>query len=198
MRSYSMRATVVPFAACILLSGSLSVADVQVFTDATWRAIGSTPAAGWNTSVGFDDSDSAGWELAFKSPSENNIWIDSNMSSQAPDQAWFRKVFTLDAAAIQANAEFFFDDNGEGYINGHLVITDSGGGATHTLLSIDPSFFVIGENLIALHGIDTVNPFNNVALSLTVITPEPGCAGIVLLAALFARRASRKVKVCSN
>ncbi|HVT87592.1 MAG TPA: hypothetical protein VHD56_01960 [Tepidisphaeraceae bacterium] len=184
-----MKFSGVAFVACTLVQTSLILASVtQVVTDSSWRAIGSAPPSGWNTELSFDDSNAAGWESAFKSPSENNIWITSNMSSQAPNQAWFRHVFTLDGAVTDASADFFFDDNGEGYINGHLVITDSARGAIHTIVPIDPSFFVIGDNLIAMHGIDTHAPFNNIALSMTITTPEPASTFVFSFTALLLRR----------
>src|SRR5205823_14953103 len=52
-------------------------------SDATWRAVNPAPAVGWNTDIVFDDSDAAGWQFAFKSPSRDNIWFGSNLSADA-------------------------------------------------------------------------------------------------------------------
>jgi hypothetical protein len=153
-------------------------ADVVVKTDATWKATNPAPPAGWNTDVNFDDS---GWSNAFKSPSGDNIWLTSNMSGSAPNQVWFRKVFTLNGPVSSAVGDFFFDDNGENYLNGHLIINDTGGGATSfNNVVIDPSFFVVGQNLFAIHGIDTVAPFNNVAANIQItVVPEPAAVGVL-------------------
>ena len=159
----------------------------NVRSDATWRAINPAPAAGWNTDVAFDDSDAAGWEFAFKSPSGDNIWLHSNLSGQAPNQAWFRHVFFLNASPTSAEGRFFFDDNGQAYINGTLVVNDTGGGASTFNLQLDPALFHPGPNLVAVHGIDTSGPFNNIAVNMDILTvPEPAttwllaCGGVLL------------------
>lgn len=178
-----------------LLASALFTSDLkaqivtEVISDATWRTIGSTPAAGWNTSLAFDDSNAAGWQNAFQSPTDDHIWITSNLSSQAPDQAWFRHVFTLNAPVISASADFFFDDNGEGYINGQQVIVNGPSGGARTVVPVDPSLFVVGSNFVAIHGIDTIGPFNNVGLTMTItLVPEPGTVGMAAMGGLFLLR----------
>jgi hypothetical protein len=168
--------------------------DVEVVSDDTWRTSKTSPPAGWNTNVNFDDSDAAGWQSAFKSPSGNNIWYGSNKSGQSPNNAWFRHVFTLNGPVSSASATVFFDDNGQFYLNGHLLVDDTGGGASSfDLTSIDPSFFVIGENLLAVHGVDTEAPFSNIGIDLTLTeVPEPSSVAMVGAVAVLLRRRGRQ------
>ena len=86
---------------------------MEIRSNTTWRATSIFPGSGWNSSLTFDGSDAAEWEFAFKSPAGDNIWIGSNRSSQAPDEAWFRYKFTLDGPVKAAQGLFNFDDNGE-------------------------------------------------------------------------------------
>ena len=178
--------------AALFASTTLLAADVTVVTDATWKVTNPAPPSGWNTDVSFDDST---WVNAFKNPSGDNIWMTSNMSGQAPNQVWFRHVFTLDSAVASAIGDFYFDDNGQDYLNGHLLIDDTGGGATHfNGVTIDPSWFVVGQNLLAIHGVDTIAPFAAVAANIQITpVPEPPALMLAVLAAaaLFLRNRSR-------
>jgi hypothetical protein len=171
----------------MLLTFSVRADVINVHSDATWRTFDTLPPSGWNTDLAFDDSDAAGWQNAFKSPSGDNIWFGSNLSSQGPNQAWFRHIFTLNDVVSDAAGNFFFDDNGELYINGHLIINDTGGGSTSFPdVQVDPSFFDVGQNLIAVHGIDTHAPFNNIGVNMTVNTlPEPSNLLFTSLAVLL-------------
>jgi hypothetical protein len=149
---------------------------------------------GWNSDVGFNDSDAAGWESSFKSPAGNNIWFRSNLSSEAPDQAWFRHVFFLTGNVLSAEGLFNFDDDGEAYINGVLVVIDTANSTTETL-QLDPGLFRAGANLVALHGIDTRTPFNNVAVNMTVVTvPEPSATLLIISSGLLLGR--RRIGRC--
>jgi hypothetical protein len=147
------------------------LAAISIVSDGTWRITSPAPPAGWNTALAFDDSDAAGWEYAFKSPSGNNIWMRSNLSASAPGQVWSRHVFTLPALPTSASGSFSFDDDGQVYVNGVLVVNDTGGGATSFNLQLATNLFVVGENLIAVHGIDTVAPYNNFSVDLTLEVP---------------------------
>jgi hypothetical protein len=137
--------------------------------------------ADWISNVNYDDSDTAGWQNAFKSPSGDNIWYSSNLSSDGVSHARFRHVFDLTSLPTAATADIFFDDNGELWINGTEIVDDTGGGATsYENVSIDPNLFVVGENLVAMEGFDTIGPYHNVAVELTIV-PEPST--VVLLSA---------------
>ena len=186
-----MRITAAPLLLSVALfaSSALSAVDVTVVTDATWKVTNPAPSAGWNTDVDFDDSS---WVNAFKNPSGDNIWMTSNMSGQAPNQVWFRHVFTLNGTVASAVGDFYFDDNGQNYLNGHLLIDDTGGGATNfNGVAIDPSWFVVGQNLFAIHGIDTIAPFAAVAANMQItLVPEPSGLVLAIFAAagIFLRR----------
>src|SRR5688572_9444312 len=111
-----MKKLVLPFyLVCLLriLPTWVDASITNILSDATWRATSPEPIAGWHTDIAFDDSDAAGWEYAFKSPHDAKIWIDSNQSSESPNRAWFRKVFSLPAKPTSASGIFTFDDDGE-------------------------------------------------------------------------------------
>src|SRR6185503_17455653 len=114
-------------------------------------------------------SDAAGWEYAFTSGS--SIWMRSNQTSQSPGRVWFRKVFVLPALPTSASGTFSFDDDGEGYINGVLVANDPGGGATTLNVQLATNLFVVGENLVAVRGINTIAPFNSISVNLGLDVP---------------------------
>jgi len=154
--------------ALLILPGSVAASITNIVSDGNWRVTSPAPPAGWNTSIGFNDSDAAGWEYAFKSPSGNNIWMRSNLSSDSPGQVWFRKVFVLPAQPASASGTFNFDDDGQVYLNGTLIVNDTGGGATTFNLQLATNLFVVGTNLIAVHGINTIAPYNNIGVDMAL------------------------------
>ncbi len=184
------RAVMIAMAGMLAMAGA-SAADVTVVSDATWKVTNPAPATGWNTDVGFDDS---GWLNAVENATNHNIWMTSLQSAAGPNQIWARKVFNLGAPVASAVGHFGFDDNGQLYLNGHLLIDDTGGGATvFNNFTIDPSFFVVGDNLIAMHGIDTIAPFNSLNANLPIaLVPEPACAWLLGAGAVGLLRRGRK------
>src|SRR5205814_2487380 len=91
-----------------------------------------------------------------------------------------------------ASGLFHFDDNGQAYINGQLIVDDTGGGASNFDLTLDPGLFVVGENLVAVHGIDTIAPDNSIGVNMTINTvPEPAVLGLLSCACLAMRRPAR-------
>ena len=176
--------------AAVFAFSARALAEVNIVSDSTWKITNPAPPTGWNTDVNFDDST---WLYAVENPTNHNIWMISLQSSAGPNQVWARKVFRLDVPVESAIGHFGFDDNGQLYLNGHLLIDDTGGGATvYNNFVIDPSLFVVGDNLIAMHGIDTIAPFNSLNAQLPItLVPEPGCAwliGAVAIAFLSRRR----------
>ncbi len=166
----------------VALPSSARCDSLLVRSDATWRTSrGTTPVTSdWISNLDYDDSDANGWRNAFKSPSDDNIWYSSNLSSDGVSHARFRHIFDLTAPVSAASADIFFDDNGELWINGTEIVDDTGGGATsYDNVAIDPGLFVEGENLIAMEGFDTSGPFHNVALDLTLTVPEPTAIGLL-------------------
>ena len=174
----------------VLVAAARAWAEVNIVSDSTWKVTNPAPPTGWNTNVNFDDST---WLNAAENPNNHNIWMISLQSSLGPNQIWARKVFNLPVPVASAIGHFGFDDNGQLYLNGHLLIDDTGGGATvYNNFTIDPSLFVVGDNLIAMHGIDTIAPFNSLNAQLPItLAPEPGCAlaaGATALLLLARRR----------
>lgn len=159
------------------------VADsVLLKTDATWRTIkGSvTVPTNWNSSVIFDDSDAAGWTNSFKSPEGDRIWNTSNLSSESPANPRFRHVFTLYGTITNCVGHFYFDDNGTVWINGIQVLDDTGGGAsTFDNVILDPSLFHAGDNVIAVWGHNTIGPYNNIEVDITIGIDAP--APVILI-----------------
>src|SRR6476469_9306265 len=93
---------------CFLIGLSLvmrlsAVAATNIVSDGNWRVTSPAAPARWNTLPGFDDSDAAGWEYAFKAPSGNTIWMRSNQSASSPGQVWFRHRFILPAQPTSAS-----------------------------------------------------------------------------------------------
>jgi hypothetical protein len=171
---------------------AIGVHSQSVLTDSTWRCIGTAPSAGWNTEVSYDDSDAAGWQSAYNDHN-NNIWLGSTESADSPSPVWFRDVFNLDAAVISATGDFYFDDYGSVYINGTLVDTRSSGGAGSSTITLNPSLFVVGENLIAVEGKNASAPDNSIADEIDfVVVPEPSGLAMLLMPALLLLCRSRQ------
>jgi hypothetical protein len=165
--------------------GAATARNTVVRTSEKWRITSPAPAAGWNTNVAFDDSDAAGWEDAFRIGTGSSIWKDSNESSMAPSQVWGRYVFNVESMPIASlTAHVGFDDDGQAYLNGQLLVNDTGGGATGFELTLDPALLHPGQNVLAMHGVDTIAPFNamSVALRITYV-PEPSMAGAAFVTA---------------
>ena len=177
------------------------LADPQTVTirsDATWRTSRGSMAvtADWISSVDYDDSDAAGWENAFKSPADDNIWHTSNLGPQSPSHARFRYVFDLAQPVESAFGRFFFDDDGSAFINGIRVVNDTGGGASVFDRVLDPNLFQIGPNLVAVDGFNRFAPYNNIAVRLDLtLVPEPATLGMLTLGGLAMLR-RRKRGMC--
>lgn len=177
----------------LLAAGAARAESITVVSDATWRTSAGVVAVtpDWISNLNYDDSDQAGWQFAFKSPSGHNIWNTSNLSSQSPSHARFRYIFDLPANVASASGIFGFDDDGDVWINGTHILNDPGGGASTFDLTLDPSLFHAGQNLIAVDGFDKIAPFSNISVEMTLtLAPEPGFSmlAICLAASLLPRR----------
>jgi hypothetical protein len=115
--------------------------------------------------VDFDDS---GWRYAIAPyptspgtppPLPGSFWIwdfDGTPSTWGigPNQAFFRKSFTINAPVVSAIAEFIIDDELQFYVNGILVTEDLSGGAGYIgPIDIAP-FLQQGENVLAIRAWD--------------------------------------------
>jgi len=148
----------------LLLSGLISQAQATLITstDASWRVTAGGPAGSWNTDVAFDDS---GWELATElysvqtyhpdyDPATKGIWSSGGQYSTLETEIWVRNVFTLTDLPLTAFLHGAFDDDGEIYINGNLVLVDNDDQATDLSIGDITPYLVMGDNLISYHALD--------------------------------------------
>jgi hypothetical protein len=207
-------------AAAVTISTSADPAD-------GWRAIGplgnlegqpisevgldwEASKPGWNTSLAFDDSDAAGWNLPvprdvspYGGTSTNNIWSDGEQGSGATP-AYFRKIFTLDAdaASAQFGSDLFedfsnvIDDDAQIYINGILVYDDQDGEASFIPVTDVTTYLHTGENLLAVKAHDSFGADEHFSLNLEIqAIPEPTSVSLLALglAGLALRRQRRNL-----
>lgn len=156
--THSIKATSCVTALFLALLGVApsSSASVLTATDASWKVTASDPgASGWNSSAAFDDS---GWASATElSPWPGYvakvIWSAGGQFSTSETQIWARGIFNLSALPVSALLNNGFDDDGDIYVNGNLVVSDHNGFANNSFADIT-SNLVIGDNLIAFAAID--------------------------------------------
>jgi hypothetical protein len=160
---------------------------------------------GWNTSLGFDDSDAAGWHPPAPVPggTSNGIWADEEQFD-ADTPAYFRLAFTLDADPVMAwfgssapaDNTNGVDDDVQIYVNGTLLYDDQDGVATYIPIVDVTPYLHAGENLLAIKAHDSYGLNQGFAIVLQGNTiPEPATAllvttGVLGLAASRKRRAS--------
>jgi len=149
---------------------------------------------GWNTLVGFDDSDAAGWTNAISvvHPTEPFIrfWVDGTETAGS-SPAYFRKVFNIPGSPTGGFLDFVVDDDAKLYVNGHLVIDDSNSLANF-FTGVDVSQWLkSGVNLIAVKAQDQQGAQSISGQLNVTFVPEPGSATIAaagLLAAACIRQ----------
>ncbi|MBN2476632.1 MAG: hypothetical protein JXB62_18625 [Pirellulales bacterium] len=166
----------------LIVATPISAETISIRSGSTWRTSAGTIAVtpDWIAAVDYDDSDEAGWVDAFKSPAGYLIWHTSNLGPESPNHARFRHVFDLPVAAQTAVMRIAFDDDGSAFINGSEVVADQNGHASSFELSIDPSLFVVGANLIAVDGYNRMAPYNNIGVELDItVVPEPSSLGLL-------------------
>lgn len=141
-------------------SPSPSPSTSYIISDGTWK-FSDSEEAGWLNS-GFDDSS---W-IFVEVPSmgqcgpnpvgggitENGV---QNISVSDPNWAgatgYFRKTFNLSALPTSASIRALYDDDGDVYLNGNLIISNHDGFiAGIDQETIDPSTFNIGTNVLAV------------------------------------------------
>ena len=178
--------------------------SATVPVDTSWRAIGpvgdltgqglnnvglawEASHVGWNTLVGFDDSDAAGWKNAISvvhpNPPFTRFWVDGT-ETVGSSPAYFRKTFTISGTPQSSSLKFNVDDDAKIYINGHLVFDDSNSLASDfTGLNVTP-YLNSGINLIAVKAQDQQGAQSiQGQLSITYV-PEP--SAILLAVVAFA------------
>lgn len=179
-------------------------------TDSSWKVTPNSPAAGWNTSAGFNDS---AWQSATVlydvgtvtgDPDflgTKGIWSSGGQFSTTETQAWIRQTFTLGALSA-ASLIVGCDDDCTVFVNGAMVINDTSGSANNnTVLDLLP-YLVVGTNLIAYTATDNfpVWGYNHSTwLQLdgelrSTAVPEPGVLAMLSLglAGMAALRRRRK------
>lgn len=157
---------------------------------------------GWNSSISFDDSTAAGWDVpvrrdvsAYGGKSTNNIW--ANTPDQGNTPAYFRKVFLLDSlptfgylgSDTPTDYRNVVDDDAQIYVNGHLVVDDTNSGATFIPATEITQFLRLGPNLLAIKAHDSFGGDEHFSLSLSItILPEPASGQVLLSGLLLLRR----------
>ena len=175
-------------------------AAFDVGTDAfNWRAIGpsgttlgsnitlvglSWEAAnpGWNSSLLFDDTASAGWSNASSVHLDPmNIWLGLGDGS-SPSPVYFRREFTLGGSPTAGILDVNVDDDTLVWINGTLVHSDSNGLAT-VVTGIDVgAYLTSGDNLIAIKGYNRQGAAGLISTLHVRFTPVPEPSSVVLAA----------------
>ncbi len=158
-----------------LVAEGADIERVSLVSDASWRTISGTASipAGWHTNLNYDDTAAAGWTNAVVDTG-NRIWHTSGFSASGPSSARFRKVVNLPRKVRAAHAIFGADDDGDFFINGALAWHDGSGGGSTTWLELDPNLFVVGDNLLAVFGLDVVAAAHVIAVEIQVLLePEP-------------------------
>lgn len=143
-----------------LLGGATSSsATVLIATDSSWKITASAPSASdWNSNAAFDDSawqsatELASWSLP--GSSAKVIWSSGGQFSTTETQVWARKVFNLSTLPLSAVLDGGFDDDGDLFINGTLVVSNHNGYADNFLdVDVTP-YLATGINLIAFTATD--------------------------------------------
>ena len=159
-------------------SPSPSPSISYVISDGSWK-FSDTEEAGWLTS-GFDDSSwifvqAPSMGQCGPNPVGGGITENGVMNISASDPNWagslgyFRKTFNLDSEPTAASIRALYDDDGDVYINGNLIISNHDGfiaGIDEAV--IDPSIFVIGTNVLAVAADDAAGGCQWIQIELTI------------------------------
>ncbi|MDP2027718.1 PEP-CTERM sorting domain-containing protein [Sulfuriferula sp.] len=126
-------------------------------TDSSWKITASAPSAvDWKSNAAFDDS---AWQSATELASwpgyaAKVIWSSGGQYSQTETQVWARSIFNLSTLPLSAVLNGGFDDDGDLFINGILVVSNHNGYAD-SFLNIDVTpYLATGNNLIAFTATD--------------------------------------------
>jgi hypothetical protein len=196
--------SVIRMTGCLLTLGLFSInsatSGAETFvvpTDTSWRAIGPVGSqefqnittvglawegvnVGWNNSLAFDDSDSAGWgDAIFNGHSNipNGIW-PSGDSFTGPTPAYFRKKITINGPPTLGSVDFIVDDDVQIYVNGDLVFNDTNGLANLENGINFTSSLTQGVNLIALKVHDQQGTEGFGGTFQISFVPEPSALGL--------------------
>lgn len=142
-------------------SPAVAAPTLLTTTNATWRVTAAAPGAGWNSSASFDDS---AWQSATvlydvadyigaSYAGTQGIWSQAGQFSTTDTEIWTRTVFNLGAVPQTATLEYGIDDDGDLFVNGHLVAADHNGSANNGFADIG-AYLVAGDNVIAMAATD--------------------------------------------
>ena len=164
-----------------------------LITDGSWLVSASAPAAAnWNSALAFDDSSWASATVLFNLAPfgggyvADAIWSSGQFSSNT--EVWGRSVLNLAQLPTSAMLAGGFDDDGDVYVNGHLVASNHDGVAGNFAPVDISSYLTIGDNLFAFSANDNAQVFgfnHQVWLQVdgeTQHVPEPSSIALVLLA----------------
>jgi hypothetical protein len=195
----------------VLVSNRATAESLNIQADTTWRGIGpvgdqtggnintkglawEATHLGWNTSLGFNDSNAAGWTniISVVHPQVPFIrfWVDGT-DTIGSSPAYFRKEFLIEGTPTLGLLDFGVDDDAYVYVNGTQVFADSNGLYT-SIDNINVSAFLVpGPNLIAIKAHD-VQGAQSINLNLDVTftpgpfpVPEPSGIMLFLSGAVF-------------
>ena len=139
-----------------------SSATLLTATGSSWKVTPTAPAAAdWNSNAAFNDS---AWQSAtvlynvgdyLPGYTAQGIWSSGGQFSTTETQVWARGIFNLGTLPLAAWLDSAFDDDGDIYINGTLVVSNHDGVAGYASLSLDlMPYLVLGDNLIAFTATD--------------------------------------------
>jgi len=166
-----------------LKSYSLSpnILKIAPYGGEIWKYTTNNPAAGWNTQANFNDSS---WKEGLSGFGQGIGTVNTNWNSS---NIYLRKIVDIPDMPSEERDKLmfsiFFDENFEFYINGVLVLRETGYVTNYQSVNITQeakdAIHWGGENLFAIHVIQTIGAqyidlgmFSEIPLNQQSTTPE--------------------------
>lgn len=145
-----------------------------ILSDGSWKSY-DKQIQGWED-LSFDDST---WRNAYEnyppwSPvlGASKIWdwphSEIPNGSNGPNNAWFRKIFTLNSFVDSAKAHLVVDDDFDFYLNSNLVGSNWDNTAEGIWEYDITSYLQLGENIIAIHAADTFGGYEHLEFKAVI------------------------------